>query len=74
MYLILSNITFECFLDVAIEQALEGDFRYSHSRVIAHSEEIAFYKGAEREKSIVNSSLQKVQKDLPPFLPTDLDY
>lgn len=47
-------------VDVAIEQALEGDFRYSHSRVIAHSEEIAFYKGADREKAIVNSSLQKV--------------
>jgi len=45
---------------VAIEQALEGDFRYSHSRVIAHSEEVAFYGGGDREKQIVNSSFQRI--------------
>ncbi len=45
---------------VAIEQALEGDFRYSHSRVIAHAEEIAFYGGADREKTIVNDSFQRI--------------
>lgn len=49
---------------VAVEQALEGDFRYSHSRVIAHAEEIAFYGGADREKEIVNSSFQKIVNHL----------
>ncbi|KAF9216728.1 ATP-binding cassette sub- D member 3 [Podila verticillata] len=44
----------------AIEQKLEGDFRFTHSRIIAHSEEIAFYNGAEREKEGVNSSFDKI--------------
>jgi len=49
---------------VAIEQALEGDFRYSHSRVITHAEEIAFYGGGEREKEIVNSSFDRIVQHL----------
>lgn len=49
---------------VAIEQALEGDFRYSHSRVITHAEEIAFYNGGDREKQIVNSSFQRIVNHL----------
>ncbi|KAF9973410.1 ATP-binding cassette sub- D member 3 [Actinomortierella ambigua] len=44
----------------AQEQKLEGDFRFNHSRIIAHSEEIAFYNGAEREKHGVNSSFDKI--------------
>ncbi|KAI9139562.1 ABC transporter transmembrane region 2-domain-containing protein [Paraphysoderma sedebokerense] len=48
----------------AQEQKLEGDFRYCHSRIITHSEEIAFYGGAEREKSIVNSAFTKIQKHI----------
>ncbi|KAG0241304.1 ATP-binding cassette sub- D member 3 [Actinomortierella wolfii] len=44
----------------AQEQKLEGDFRFTHSRIIAHSEEIAFYNGAEREKEGVNSSFDKI--------------
>ena len=44
----------------AKEQSLEGEFRHSHSRLIGHSEEIAFYGGAEREKEIVNGSFQKI--------------
>lgn len=49
---------------VAVEQALEGDFRYSHSRVIAHAEEIAFYGGGDREKEIVNNSFQRITEHL----------
>ena len=44
----------------AKEQSLEGEFRHTHSRLIGHSEEIAFYRGAEREKQIVNSSFEKI--------------
>ncbi|GJJ77854.1 ATP-binding cassette, subfamily D (ALD), member 3 [Entomortierella parvispora] len=44
----------------AQEQKLEGDFRFTHSRIIAHSEEIAFYNGAEREKEGVNNSFEKI--------------
>ncbi|CAG8601071.1 9614_t:CDS:10, partial [Ambispora leptoticha] len=44
----------------AIEQKLEGDFRFTHSRIIAHSEEIAFYRGGEREKGVVNASFDKI--------------
>src|ERR1700722_7238369 len=45
---------------IAWEQKLEGEFRYSHSRVIAHSEEIAFYQGAERELGVVNGAFEKI--------------
>lgn len=38
----------------AIQAKLEGDFRHVHSRVITHSEEIAFYGGRERELSLMN--------------------
>lgn len=47
-------------VDIAIEQALEGQFRYAHSRVIAHSEEISFYRGADREQSVANAAFKKV--------------
>ncbi|KAF9113859.1 ATP-binding cassette sub- D member 3 [Mortierella sp. AM989] len=46
----------------ATEQKLEGDFRFAHSRIIAHSEEIAFYNGAAREKEGVNSAFDKIAK------------
>lgn len=45
----------------AIEQNLEGELRYNHSRIIAHSEEIAFYRGGEREKQIANATFQRVK-------------
>jgi len=44
----------------ASEQYLEGQFRYAHSRIITHSEEIAFYKGADRERELVNNSFAKI--------------
>jgi len=44
----------------AIEQKLEGDFRFTHSRIITHSEEIAFYGGGERERAVVNGSFDKI--------------
>lgn len=35
----------------AIEQSLEGDYRSLHSELINHSEQIAFYKGAQWEQN-----------------------
>ncbi|KAF0560725.1 ABC transporter transmembrane region 2-domain-containing protein [Gigaspora margarita] len=48
----------------AIEQKLEGDFRFTHSRIITHSEEIAFYGGGEREQIVVNGSFDKIVKHI----------
>ncbi|EPZ36297.1 ABC transporter domain-containing protein, partial [Rozella allomycis CSF55] len=44
----------------AREAKLEGQFRYAHSRIITNAEEIAFYKGNKLEKSIVDTSYQKL--------------
>lgn len=48
----------------AIEQNLEGELRYNHSRIIAHSEEIAFYRGGEREKQIANETFKRIKSHL----------
>jgi ATP-binding cassette subfamily D (ALD) long-chain fatty acid import protein len=41
---------------VAEEQRLEGEFRFTHARVIENAEEIALYRGQAVEKSILNSA------------------
>ena len=46
----------------AQEQKLEGDFRFNHSRIITHAEEIAFYGGHNREKVLVNASFDAIIK------------
>ncbi|KAL1920270.1 uncharacterized protein VTP21DRAFT_1416 [Calcarisporiella thermophila] len=46
----------------AQEQKLEGDYRFSHSRIITHSEEIAFYRGGMREKNIANESFDRIAR------------
>ena len=43
---------------VAREQALEGGFRHTHARLIAHAEEVALLKGAARE---VKAEVQVVE-------------
>jgi ATP-binding cassette subfamily D (ALD) protein 3 len=48
----------------AQEQQLEGDFRFTHSRIISHSEEIAFYGGSEREKVFANAAFKKIRQHL----------
>jgi ABC-type uncharacterized transport system fused permease/ATPase subunit len=35
------------------EQALEGAFRFLHSRLRTHAESVAFFGGGDREKSMV---------------------
>ncbi|KAJ3224334.1 ATP-binding cassette sub- D member 3 [Clydaea vesicula] len=46
----------------ANEQKLEGEFRYTHSRIITHAEEIAFYQGNKREKEVANKSFDKIYR------------
>ncbi|KAI8373448.1 ABC transporter transmembrane region 2-domain-containing protein [Choanephora cucurbitarum] len=64
-YFVLSGVLLRAFSPpfgryTAIEQKLEGDFRFTHSRIITHSEEIAFYRGGEREKEVVNNTFEKI--------------
>jgi ATP-binding cassette subfamily D (ALD) protein 3 len=46
----------------AQEQKLEGEFRYTHSRIITHAEEIAFYKGSDTEKQGANKSFDTIYR------------
>ncbi|XP_014258322.1 ATP-binding cassette sub-family D member 3 [Cimex lectularius] len=50
------------------EQKLEGEYRYINSRLITHSEEIAFYGGNNREKLTVLASFQKLISHMRKFL------
>lgn len=52
----------------ADEQKLEGEYRLRHSRLITHSEEIAFYGGGKREKLYINESFTKVIRHLRKIL------
>jgi ATP-binding cassette subfamily D (ALD) protein 3 len=44
--------------------ALEGEFRACHSDLIAHAEEIAFYKGNKWEEKRVNERFNKLIKHI----------
>lgn len=44
----------------ADEQRLEGEYRLHHSRLIVHSEEIAFFGGGGREKQYINRAFDNV--------------
>lgn len=48
----------------SIQGKIEGDFRHIHSRLITHSEEIAFYGGNKREHTLMNSSFSKLVSHL----------
>ncbi|KAK4129275.1 hypothetical protein N657DRAFT_560692 [Parathielavia appendiculata] len=45
----------------AAEGKIEGDFRGLHARLIANAEEIAFYNGAETEKSFLNREFKALR-------------
>ncbi|KAI0847081.1 ABC transporter transmembrane region 2-domain-containing protein [Daldinia vernicosa] len=45
----------------AVEGRKEGDFRSLHARLIANAEEIAFYGGAEMEKSFLNKEFKSLK-------------
>lgn len=46
------------------EQQLEGEYRFVNSRIITHSEEIAFYQGDAREKVTVNQHFMRLVAQL----------
>lgn len=50
------------------EQKLEGEFRHINSRLITHSEEVAFYNGNNREKMTLLASYNKLLAHLRKFL------
>ncbi|OMH86328.1 ATP-binding cassette sub-family D member 2 [Zancudomyces culisetae] len=49
---------------VASQTVLEGQFRAAHSRIITNAEEIAFYRGQDREKENVESTFEKFMQHL----------
>ncbi|KAK2801245.1 hypothetical protein FQN50_007805 [Emmonsiellopsis sp. PD_5] len=46
----------------AVEGKKEGDFRGLHSRLLANSEEVAFYGGAEMERVFLTKSFKDLQR------------
>lgn len=42
------------------QQELEGDFRFHHTRLLMHAEEIAFYRGWDREKFLITKSFDRL--------------
>ncbi|KAL2174723.1 ABC transporter transmembrane region 2-domain-containing protein [Thermothelomyces heterothallicus CBS 202.75] len=46
----------------AVEGRKEGDFRSLHARLIANAEEIAFYGGAETEKTFLDKEFKSLSK------------
>ncbi|KAI5458070.1 ABC transporter transmembrane region 2-domain-containing protein [Mariannaea sp. PMI_226] len=45
----------------AVEGRKEGDFRSLHARLIANAEEVAFYGGAEMEKTLLNKEFKSLK-------------
>lgn len=45
----------------AQEQQLEAEFARGHSRIVAHAEEICFYRGAEKERQLMERAFSKVR-------------
>lgn len=50
------------------EQRLEGEFRHINARLIAHSEEVAFYGGHRRERQTLLASFHKLMSHARRFL------
>ena len=48
----------------AVEQKLEGEYRAKHNELIGHSEEIAFYNGAEWEKDKINLKFMELYRHI----------
>lgn len=59
LYYILSGVILRSVMPsfarlISQQQKVEGDFRFTHNRLITHAEEIAFYGGHQRERVIIN--------------------
>ncbi|CAH1102768.1 unnamed protein product [Psylliodes chrysocephalus] len=65
---ILTNLRKPTARLTAGEQKLEGEFRHINSRLITHSEEVAFYNGNVREKATLMASYNKLLNHLRKFL------
>jgi len=52
----------------AIEQQLEGEYRSLHTKLLEHSEEIAFYNGAEWEKRSIDASFDRLYRHVDSVL------
>ncbi|RHZ85610.1 hypothetical protein Glove_63g89 [Diversispora epigaea] len=71
---ILRKVT-PAFGKLAAEEAkLEGDFRGVHTRLITNAEEIAFYHGAELERSILNRTYTSLIKHINGILKVRIFY
>eukprot|EP00817_Percolomonadidae_sp_ATCC50343_P000637 CAMPEP_0117422292 /NCGR_PEP_ID=MMETSP0758-20121206/3165_1 /TAXON_ID=63605 /ORGANISM="Percolomonas cosmopolitus, Strain AE-1 (ATCC 50343)" /LENGTH=550 /DNA_ID=CAMNT_0005204833 /DNA_START=399 /DNA_END=2048 /DNA_ORIENTATION=- len=46
---------------IAVESELKGRYRTAHAKLITNAEEIAFYQGSQREKGIINNSLENLR-------------
>ncbi|XP_060527725.1 ATP-binding cassette sub-family D member 3 isoform X2 [Cylas formicarius] len=66
--LVLTNLRKPTARLTAGEQKLEGEFRHINSRLITHSEEIAFYNGNAHERTILLASYRKLSNHLRKFL------
>src|SRR5262245_33677751 len=62
--LLLTNLRRPISRMTAREQALEGEFRFVNSRIIASAEEVAFYDGAKREKETIMGVFSKLMAHL----------
>lgn len=48
----------------AIEQKLEGEYRALHTELLAHAEEVAFYNGADWEKTNIDKGFLKLHNHI----------
>ena len=58
----------------AAEARLEGDFRNGHARLITNAEEIAFYNGAEKERTILNKTYGALMRHINSTLRVRIAY
>jgi ATP-binding cassette subfamily D (ALD) protein 3 len=70
-YLVLGQVKMRLMPDfkklTMLQSELEGDYRTAHSRLITNSEEISFFDGASREKSILTGMFDKLYKHIAAF-------
>ena len=52
----------------AMEQQLEGEYRFYHNRIITNSEEIAFYGGNRREETGLSECFQRLMDHVDKFV------